>query len=123
MPGRRAGVLATITVLATIAAAWLPFVIADPHTVAAMHYTIRNMPGSALRALGISDPRTPSWDRPAQLLIGCALGVAAVRRGRWPAVILLGVGPASRWTRPTTATTPRESWRARCCGTWRGRAG
>jgi hypothetical protein len=83
---------AAASALAAIAVAWLPFVIADPHTVAAMHYTIRNMPGSALRALGVSDPRTPSWDRSAQLLIGCALGVAAVLRRRWPAVILLGVG-------------------------------
>jgi hypothetical protein len=77
---------------AVIAMAWLPFVIADHRTVAALHYTIRNMPGSALRALGVLDPRTPSWDRPAQLLIGCALGAIALRRGRWPAVILLGVG-------------------------------
>jgi hypothetical protein len=78
--------------LAAIAAAWLPFFIADHNTVAAMHYTIRNLPGSALRALGVTDPRTPSWDRPAQLLIGWALAAVAVRRGRWPAVILLGVG-------------------------------
>jgi hypothetical protein len=78
--------------LAVVAAAWLPFAIADHNTVAAMHYTIRNVPGSALRALGVSQSRTPSWDRPAQVLAGCALGAAAVWRGRWPAVILLGVG-------------------------------
>jgi hypothetical protein len=83
---------AAVGALAAIAAAWLPFVMADHHTVAAMHYTIRNLPGSALRALGVSDPRTPSWDRPAQLLVGCGLGAATVARGRWPAVILLGVG-------------------------------
>jgi hypothetical protein len=83
---------AAVAALAVIAAAWLPFAIADHHTLAAMHYTIRNMSGSALRALGVSQPRTPSWDRPAQVLIGCALGAAAVWRGRWPAVILLGVG-------------------------------
>jgi len=78
--------------VAAIAMAWLPFAVADHHTVAAMHYTIRNVPGSALRALGVSDPRTPSWDRLAQLLAGCGLGAAAVWRGRWSAVILLGVG-------------------------------
>jgi hypothetical protein len=78
--------------LVAIALAWLPFVLADHNTVAAMHYTIRNLPGSALRALGVTDPRTPGWDRPAQLLIGWALGAIAVRRGRWAAVILLGVG-------------------------------
>jgi hypothetical protein len=85
--GRAAGAVA-----GAIAVAWLPFAIADHHTVAALHYTIRNVPGSALRALGVSDPRTPSWDRPAQLLVGCGLGAATVWRGRWPAVILLGVG-------------------------------
>jgi hypothetical protein len=88
----RAWPRAAAATLAAIAVAWLPFALADPHTVAAMHYAIRNMPGSALRALGVSQPRTPSWDRLAQLLIGGALGTAAVRRGRWPAVILLGVG-------------------------------
>jgi hypothetical protein len=88
----RAWARAAACMLAAIAAAWLPFVIADHNTVAAMHYTIRNLPGSALRALGVNDPRTPSWDRPAQLLIGWVLAAAAVWRGRWPAVILLGVG-------------------------------
>jgi hypothetical protein len=75
-----------------VAVAWLPFVGADHHTVAAMHYTIRNLPDSALRALGVADPRTPSWDRPAQLVAGWMLAAVAVWRGRWPAVILLGVG-------------------------------
>jgi hypothetical protein len=75
-----------------LAAAWLPFLIADPGTIAAVRYTIGNMPDSALRALGVAGPRTPSWDRPAQILLGWALGAVAVSRGRWPAVILLGVG-------------------------------
>ena len=92
MPPVRAWGRAAASAGAVIAAAWLPFAIADHRTVAALHYTIRNMPGSALRALGVLDPRTPSWDRPAQLLIGCALAAIALRRGRWPAVILLGVG-------------------------------
>jgi hypothetical protein len=83
---------AAASMLASVAVAWLPFVIADHHTLAALHYTIRNVPASALRALGVSDPRTPSWDRPAQVLIGWLLAAAAVWRGRWPAVILLGVG-------------------------------
>lgn len=83
---------AAVSVLVTVAAAWLPFVIADPGTVAAMHYTIRNLRGSALRALGVDTPRTPSWDRMAQLLTGWAFAVASVLRGRWPALILLGVG-------------------------------
>ena len=88
----RAWARAAAGTLAAVAVAWLPFAIADHGTVAALHYTIRNLPGSALRALGVTDPRTPSWDRLAQLLAGWVLATAAVWRGRWPAVILLGVG-------------------------------
>jgi hypothetical protein len=73
-----------------IAAAWLPFVIADSHTIRAAAFTIPNAPDSALRALGVIDPVTPSWDRPAQIALGCLLGAVAVWRGRWPAVLLLG---------------------------------
>jgi len=91
LPGR-ARWTAGACALATICAAWLPFVIADPGTLAATHFTIRNMPSSALRALGVTDPRTPSWDRPAQLAVGWVVGLIAVLRRRWPAVILLGVG-------------------------------
>ena len=78
--------------LAALAAAWLPFYLADPGTMTAVHYMIRNLPTSALRALGVISARTPSWDRPAQVLLGWALGAAAIGRRRWPAVILLGVG-------------------------------
>jgi hypothetical protein len=60
--------------------------------MAAAHYTIRNMPTSALRALGVTAAQTPSWDRPAQVLLGWVLGAVAVWRRRWAAVILLGVG-------------------------------
>jgi hypothetical protein len=74
-----------------VAAAWLPFVLADPGTLQAAGYTIVNAPSSALRALGVSDPKTPPWDRAGQLLLGSALGVLAIRRRRWPAVLLLGV--------------------------------
>lgn len=89
----RSWVRAAASALVTVAAMWLPFALADQRTVAATtHYTIRNVPGSALRAMGVRTPRTPGWDRSAQLLAGWALAAAAVLRGRWPAVILLGVG-------------------------------
>ncbi len=78
--------------MAAVGAAWLPFVIADPGTVAAAHFTIVNLPASALRALGVTDPRTPTWDRPAQLVVGWAFGLVALGRRRWPAAILLGAG-------------------------------
>jgi hypothetical protein len=72
--------------------AWLPFAAADPHTLAVTGFTIPNSGASALRALGVSAARTPSWDRPAQLALGALLAALAVRRGRWPATILLVTG-------------------------------
>ena len=76
----------------TVVAAWLPFVLADWHTLTVAQFTIVNEPSSALRALGVTTPTTPPWDRVAQIALGCGLGALAVYRRRWPAVILLGVG-------------------------------
>ncbi|WP_093911185.1 hypothetical protein [Streptomyces sp. cf386] len=73
-----------------VALVWLPFFLGAPHSFAAAEFTIPNQPASALRWLGVDDPQTPSWDRPAQAALGLALGCVAVRRGRWPAVVLLG---------------------------------
>ncbi len=77
---------------AAICAGWLPFFLADPGSTHAMHYAIRNLSDSGLRALGVTTRRTPTWDRSAQVAAGCMLGVLAIWRRRWPAVILLGVG-------------------------------
>ena len=88
----RALAIAAAAAAAAIAAAWLPFFVADPHTVTATRYAIANLPDSALRALGVHTPHTPSWDRAAQVATGCVLGGMAIWRGRWPAVILLAVG-------------------------------
>ncbi|HEY2441787.1 MAG TPA: hypothetical protein VGI31_01495 [Streptosporangiaceae bacterium] len=85
-------VLAAAAAGAVLAAGWLPFFATDPATTNAMHYKIANMPNSALRALGVNAAWTPSWDRSAQVLLGCVLGAIAIRRRRWPAVILLGAG-------------------------------
>jgi hypothetical protein len=75
-----------------IAVVWLPFLLADPRTVSAVtRFTIPNDHSSALRVLGVMDPRTPWWDRSAQVLLGMAGGAVAVRRGRWPAVLLVAV--------------------------------
>lgn len=73
-----------------VALVWLPFFLDAPHSFAAAEFTIPNQPASALRWLGVDDPRTPPWDRPAQAAAGLVLGCVAVRRGRWPAVVLLG---------------------------------
>ena len=88
----RATAIAALAAAITLAVAWLPFFIADPGTLHATRFLIRNEPNSALRALGVTQNYTPNWDRPAQILLGCGLGVIAIARGRWPAVLLLAGG-------------------------------
>lgn len=88
-PARRHAAFCTVAV---ILVAWLPFLVGDWHTLTATQYGIVNEPSSALRALGVDSATTPGWDRIAQISLGCLLGAVAVRRRRWPAVILLGVG-------------------------------
>lgn len=82
----RAGVWCALMV----AFAWAPFFLSNPHSLAAAGFSIPNQPASALRWLGVADPRTPGWDRPAQAALGLLLGGTAVWRGRWAAVVLLG---------------------------------
>lgn len=77
---------------AGVVAAWLPFLLDAPATVTRLgHFTIPVAPSSALHVFGVAAIRTPPWDRPAQLLLGLGLGVLAVRRGHWPAVLLMVV--------------------------------
>lgn len=73
-----------------VAVAWLPFYLSNLGSLSAAKFTIPNQPASSLRWLGVSDPSTPWWDRPAQFAVGMGLGTLAVRRGRWPAVVLVG---------------------------------
>ena len=84
--------LAAACALAVTAAGWLPFFVADPATMTAVHYTIRNMPDSALRAIGFTTARTPPWDRAAQIIVAWVLGALALWRRRGAAVILLAAG-------------------------------
>lgn len=70
--------------------AWVPFLLYDGRTLIAARFTIPTATSSGLRALGFTYPHTPSWDRPAQLILGCLLGMLAVTRGRRTAVIVLG---------------------------------
>jgi len=79
---------AALVTAAAVAAVWLPFVIADPQTLLIGRFTIDTATDSALRALGVNDPATPPWDRPAQVILGAVIGLLAVRRGRWPLVPL-----------------------------------
>lgn len=84
---RRHAALAYAGVVAT---AWVPFLLGDLGTVDALRFTIPNTPFSALRVLGVHAPRTPSWDRPAQLAVGIAVSLVALARRRW-ALAILGV--------------------------------
>ena len=88
LPQRRSAVL---TYAAVVALAWSPFLLGDSGTLHAMQFTIPNTDFSALRLLGVHDPRTPGWDRPAQVALGTAVSLVAVRRGRWPLVLLATV--------------------------------
>lgn len=89
---RRQWLAALGTFAGGVAVAWLPFLAADPRTLSSVgQFTIPNNPSSALRVLGVMTPRTPWWDRSAQLILGVAAGGLAVRRGRWQAVLLVAV--------------------------------
>lgn len=76
-------------VVGLVAAAWLPFYLTHMETLAAARFTIPNQSASSLRWFGVTDPATPWWDRPAQMALGIGLGVVAVLRHRWAAVVLL----------------------------------
>jgi hypothetical protein len=73
------------------AAAWLPFIVADPRTLAAGKYTILNSSGSTLHLLGVDTQTTPEWVRPAQLIACLLAGTLVVGRRRWPAFLLAAV--------------------------------
>ncbi len=70
--GRRIA-LAMLSAAMTVTAAWLPFFLADPATIKAVHYTIANSPLSGLRALGFTDLRTPSGTGPSRRCVGWCL--------------------------------------------------
>ncbi len=87
---RPAWLRTVLWVCGLVAVAWLPFYLGTSGSFAAATFTIPNQAASSLRWLGVADPATPWWDRPAQAALGLALGGLAVWRGRWPAVVLLG---------------------------------
>jgi hypothetical protein len=91
LASRRRITVAVLTAAAVIALAWLPFFLADPATIKALHYTIPNSAPSGLRGLGFTEPRTPGWDRPVQVACGIVLGVVAYLRRRPAALLLVAV--------------------------------
>jgi hypothetical protein len=75
-----------------VLATWVPFLVDEPRTLTSVGaFGIRNAPASALRVLGVTDPTTPGWVRPAQFALGLAVAAVLVRRGRWQAVPMAGL--------------------------------
>ncbi|MDH2442842.1 hypothetical protein QDR37_02670 [Amnibacterium sp. CER49] len=68
---------------------WGPFLLADPSSVGAGRFGIHVEAASTIHLLHLAHGTTPAWCRPAQLLGGLLLAGLAVRRGRWPAVLLV----------------------------------
>jgi hypothetical protein len=74
---------------AAAGATWLPFLVGAPRTLHALaRFTIPNSATSGLRVLGVVVSRTPTWDRPAQIIGGLAVAALLVRLDRWWAVPL-----------------------------------
>ena len=73
------------------AAAWLPFILADPATLNAAKPQVMTDPASVLRLLGVPIGDAPKWVRPVQLGAALACGALAVARRRWGAVLLVGI--------------------------------
>ena len=57
----------------------------------AARFRIPTAASSSLRVFGVQAGHTPSWDRPAQILLGVAAATLVVRRGGWPAVLLAAI--------------------------------
>jgi hypothetical protein len=77
--------------LAAIAAAWAPFMIANPATLAALHPPVGVAPSSGLHALGYRGANVPAWDRVGQFVVEPLAALAPVLRGRWPGLFLVAV--------------------------------
>lgn len=73
------------------AAAWLPFVVADRHTLSAGRPAVDTDASSVLHLLGLPLGQGPWWVRPLQLSVAVVLGVIAVRMGRWTAAPLVAI--------------------------------
>jgi hypothetical protein len=78
------------TAIAT--AAWLPFVLADPATLGAIRPAVETSPASVLHLFGVPDGVfAPQWVRPVQLGAALIAEGLALARGRWGAVLIVGI--------------------------------
>ena len=77
--------------LAGVIAAWAPFMIANPATMAALRPPVGVAPSSGLHALGYRGDLIPAWDRVGQFLLAPVAALVPVLRSRWPGVFLVAV--------------------------------
>ena len=77
--------------LAGVIAAWAPFMIANPGTLAALRPPVGVAPSSGLHALGYRGDLIPAWDRVGQFVLAPVAALAPVLRGRWPGLFLVAV--------------------------------
>jgi hypothetical protein len=77
--------------LAGVVAAWAPFMLATPDTLAALHPPVGVAPSSGLRALRFTGDVIPAWDRIGQLVLAPLAAVAPALRGQWPGIFLVAI--------------------------------
>lgn len=82
---------ALATAAAGTAAAWAPFVLANPRTLGALAPPVGLSPASGLHALGVRGQIVPPWGRAAELLLSPAAALAVVLTRRWPGVLLVSI--------------------------------
>jgi hypothetical protein len=82
---------AAATAAAGTAAAWAPFVLANPSTLGALHPRVGLSPASGLYTLGARGQIVPPWGRTAQLVLAPAAAIAVALTRRWPGVLLVAV--------------------------------
>ncbi|HET7486683.1 MAG TPA: hypothetical protein VFJ85_02055 [Acidimicrobiales bacterium] len=73
------------------AAAWLPFLLADSGTLGAIRPAVTVAPDSVMHLFGVPTADGPAWTRAVQLGLALVVGVLAVRRKKWPAVLLVAI--------------------------------
>jgi hypothetical protein len=76
-----------LVAVGVVLVAWLPFVLGNSETLTAMKFAIPVDPASTLHLLDPNATGTPPWDRYAQILGALVLGVLAVARRRWWALV------------------------------------
>ena len=76
---------------ATMLLAWGPFVIAAPDTLHAVQPQVSVVRGSVLHLLGVREMEAEAWTRWLQLFVSLLVGLIAVQRKQWTAVLLVGI--------------------------------